>query len=412
MKQPAHRERPATRLRAFGWWLALGLGLATVLPRAAAESAPSTTDIPYGSVWRISGPVTAEAPGQATPRPLREGDRVFVGERLRAAASGEAVIKTADAGLLALRPGAELVTEAFKADGGADDRWALRLLTGSVRLVTGWIARINRPGYRVTTATATIGVRGTDHEPYVLTAEAAGASAYREGTYDKVNRGATTLRAAGKDLDIEAGRVGFARAAGSGSTTRGLLTLLFPVLLDTVPGFYVPGQFEGEIESYSRNAEAASAQALAARQSPATVAAGDCAPRRIARDWVRRFDQAILRRDAGAIMALFAADATVKATVRNRDGSTTTVELNRQELADSTLASLADLQQYRQQRRSLEAWSTAGEAATCGRIGLRSAVSEQGRQRGKAYRFDSVEEFQLEFRDGQWLAVTAGTTQR
>lgn len=412
MKQPANRQRPAPRLRAFGAWLVLVLGLVTVLPPAAAESAPGTTDTAYGSVWRVSGAVTAETPGQAAPRPLREGDRVFVGERLRAAASGEAVIKTADAGLLALRPGAELVTEAFKAEGGADDRWALRLVSGSVRLVTGWIARINRPGYRVTTATATIGVRGTDHEPYVLTAELAGSSAYREGTYDKVNRGATTLQAAGKDLDIEAGKVGFARAAGSGGTTRGLLTLLFPVLLDTVPGFYVPGQFEGEIESYSRSAEATSAQALAARQSPAPAAARDCTPRRIARDWVRRFDQAILRRDAGAIMALFAADATVKATVRNRDGSTTTIELNRQELAESTLASLADLQNYRQQRRSLEAWNMTAESPTCGRIGLRSAVSEQGRQRGKAYRFDAVEEFQLEFRDGQWLAVAAGSTQR
>jgi hypothetical protein len=50
----------------------------------AAEAAPAATGAKYGTVWRIRGEVTATKPG-APVRKLREGDPVYVGERLRAA---------------------------------------------------------------------------------------------------------------------------------------------------------------------------------------------------------------------------------------------------------------------------------------------------------------------------------------
>ena len=53
-----------------------------------------------------------------------------------------------------------------------------------------------------------------------------------------------------------------------------------------------------------------------------------------------------------------------------------------------------------------------GGAGACDRIGVRSVVIEQGRQNGKPYRFESVEEYVLERRAGQWLAIRAETTQR
>jgi hypothetical protein len=39
-------------------------------------------------------------------------------------------------------------------------------------------------------------------------------------------------------------------------------------------------------------------------------------------------------------------------------------------------------------------------------------VIEQGRQSGKPYRFEAVEEYVLELRAGKWLAVKAVTTQK
>jgi hypothetical protein len=39
-------------------------------------------------------------------------------------------------------------------------------------------------------------------------------------------------------------------------------------------------------------------------------------------------------------------------------------------------------------------------------------VIEQGRQSGKPYRFESLEEYLLELRAGKWLAIKAETTQQ
>ena len=53
---------------------------------------------------------------------------------------------------------------------------------------------------------------------------------------------------------------------------------------------------------------------------------------------------------------------------------------------------------------------TGGDA--CDRISLRSVVVEQGKQSGKAYRFESLEQYSLELRSGKWIAVKAETTQQ
>ena len=51
------------------------------------------------------------------------------------------------------------------AGAASDNRSALSLLKGAMRAITGYIGRSNRDGYRIETPTATIGIRGTDHEP-------------------------------------------------------------------------------------------------------------------------------------------------------------------------------------------------------------------------------------------------------
>ena len=51
-------------------------------------------------------------------------------------------------------------------------------------------------------------------------------------------------------------------------------------------------------------------------------------------------------------------------------------------------------------------------AAACDRIGVRSVVIEQGRQSGKPYRFEALEDYVLELRAGKWLSIKAETTQQ
>jgi hypothetical protein len=266
----------------------------------------------------------------------------------------------------------------------------------------------------VVTETATIGIRGTDHEPYALSAEMAKSTPYKPGTYDKVNRGSTTLAAGGRDLAIQAGRVGFAlEPQKTKIAVKGLLTILFPVLLDKVPDFYVPGKFDAELDLYSKTSDKLSQQQLQERQKAAAAAEKACEPVAIAKDWIGRFDRAIVRRDAAAIIALFADDVRVRATVRGANDAMTSVDLTRDEMAQSTIASMKELKNFKQRRISLDASADdAKQGASCSRVSLRSVVIEQGIQAGKPYRFESLEEFGLELRDGKWLAVKAQTTQR
>ncbi|MBI5899990.1 MAG: hypothetical protein HZB40_12260 [Rhodocyclales bacterium] len=376
----------------------------------AAEAAPAATGAKFGMVWRIRGEVTASKVG-APVRKLREGDPVYVGERLRAGGEAEAVLRTDDAGVVAVRPNTEFVAERFAAEDKPSDGFAVRLVTGSLRLISGWIGQTNRSGHVVVTPSATIGIRGTDHEPYVPSPELAKQSSNPEGTYDKVNRGGTTLKVGENKVDIDPGQVGFARNPPK-TKDRALLTILLPVLLDKVPSFYVPGEFDTELDRYSQNADQ-EAKRLLEQKRKTPGAAAECAPVDIAKTWLAQLDGAIAKGDAQGVIAMFAQDAKVKANVKEKDGKMASVDLTRDELAQSTITAIKGLKDYRQRRVWTDARlvDLAGSAA-CDNISLRSAVVEQGKQSGKPYRFESLEQFVLVQRGGKWLAIKAETTQQ
>jgi hypothetical protein len=426
--------------------LAAGLWLAAACPAALAQDAgsPAKPAEPrrFASVWRLQGEVSA-GEGAAAHR-LREGDVVNVGELLRAAPTGEAVLKTEDGGLLALRPNAQLLAVRYAAEGKPSDHLALKLLSGGLRMITGWIGRINRASYQVASPTATIGIRGTDHEPFVLTDEMGDSLKQPVGTYDKVNQGGTTLESGGKGVDIAPGQVGFVRAQGK-ARTRALMTLALPVLLDKVPDFYVPGRFDAELDQLSRGvgdaaqqqydklraaagggtaaatpdagpgaepaARPASAAASAAQGAASAANAGKvCNATHVARAWLRQLDSAISRRQPQDVLALFTPEVLVRVTVRGSGGASTTLDLGRDEFARSSIAALQNLTHYQQRRPSIQ--GSAPDAANCQRIAVSSVVIEQGQQGGQPFRFESTETYLLERRSGQWLAVQAGTTQR
>jgi hypothetical protein len=165
------------------------------------------------------------------------GSKVYAGDKLQTRAGGEMMVKMKDGGTLALRPNTEMRVEKYKAEGEDDDESVFRLVRGGMRSITGFIARFNPDKYRIRTATATIGVRGTDHEPYVVLK---GSKDGKPGTYDKVNAGLVVMRAArekekadeeeeedGEAVEISPGQTGFL-ALEPGAAV---------VLLDTRPAF-------------------------------------------------------------------------------------------------------------------------------------------------------------------------------
>lgn len=382
---------------------------------------------PFANTWRIKGDVFASSkPG--TSRKLKVGSPIYVGEQIRAGTTGEAVFKTADNGLVAVRPGAEFIPEQFAAQGQPTDRQVLRLITGSLRLITGWITQFNREQHRVITPSATIGIRGTDHEPYVLPLDQA-TSNHLPGTYDKVNRGATALGANGGNLLIEPGKVGFARDPNATPVrTRALVTLLLPTLLAKVPDFYVPGAFDAELDRYSANADAAPPRP-AAENKPASKAVPPmisqakptqmtkpkptlCTPQAIGEYWLDRLDRAIVNREIKTILSVFAPEVVAQATVRQQDGTTSTITLSRDEVVQSTLNSIANLKNYQQRRITIEAGFVDGSSeANCRQINVQSIVIEQGLLNDQPYRFESTERYRLEQRGDEWLAIEAKSVQ-
>lgn len=217
------------------------------------------------------------------------------------------------------------------------------------------------------------------------------------------------------------------------------MTLLLPVLLTKVPEFFVPGGFDQEIDRYSETVDAISqkqlearvgkakpkpapAQAVAPTQETTTapearpnepqVADKGCSPLAIGRAWLNRFDRAVEGRDIKTILDLFAPDIVAKATVRS-GGGTSTLEFGRVEFVQSTLDAVSGLKDYQQRRASLEAALAEGEsAAHCKRVVVTSIAIEQGLMNGQPYHLEALEEYLLEKRKGEWVAVRAKTTQR
>lgn len=384
-------------LFAFFWLLACWAGDAH--SAQALGSAPK----PFAIVFRLEGELSAA--DTDVKRVLRLGDTVAVGERVTAGPAAEGVLKTHDGGYIALRPGAEFVAKKFVADGKTTDTSLIELSKGGLRLISGWVGKLNPKGSRVATPTATIGIRGTDHEPFVLLNDDEEATRFKPGTYDKVNQGGTTMEAAGKSIDIDPGKVGFASSPGK---SRALITLLFPVLLDKVPGFYVPGKFDAELDELSNSAQDNNQRELDAKRKQVS----SCAPNDVAKRWVKDLDQHIVRGDGESILKMFAQDVRIKATVRGADGKMTELELERAEFADSVVAAVSSLRDYKHRRITIEGKPLGVNASACDPIAVKSIVIEEGRQAGKRYRFESEEKYQLELVGDVWLAVQAETRQR
>lgn len=156
------------------------------------------------------------------PKP---GDALNVGDSVVTGGDGEVHLNMEDGGYIGVRPDTRLRIATFKTEGGPDDRSVIGLLSGSFRSVTGWIGKLAGNHYRINTPTATIGVRGTDHEPLVIPQ---GGTAGEPGTYDRVNIGETRMQTPQGAISVKPNQAGFTPHQSGGQ----------PRVLDQVPAFY------------------------------------------------------------------------------------------------------------------------------------------------------------------------------
>ncbi|AYQ29772.1 MULTISPECIES: FecR domain-containing protein [unclassified Polaromonas] len=133
----------------------LAVALAAIYPLQASVAASA------GVAQFIAGDVNVRrADGGSTP--LVKGKDIESGQAIVTGASGRAQVRFTDGGLVSLQPNTEFKVANYvdKAD-PKEDRFLVDLLRGSMRAVTGLIGKRNRENYKVTTTTATIGIRGS-----------------------------------------------------------------------------------------------------------------------------------------------------------------------------------------------------------------------------------------------------------
>jgi hypothetical protein len=128
---------------------------------------------PAGQVINLSGPLFAVA-GDGARRVLSVGSQVEAGETLITEAKTYAQVRFIDKGVVTLRPSTQFKIESFAFDEKAPekDTAVFGLLKGALRSVTGLVGkRGNQDAYKMNTATATIGIRGTDYIATYVPAE-------------------------------------------------------------------------------------------------------------------------------------------------------------------------------------------------------------------------------------------------
>lgn len=94
--------------------------------------------------------------------PLVKGGNIDSGHAIVTGSDGRAQVRFTDGGLVSLQPNTEFkIANYVDQNNPKEDRFLVDLLRGSMRAITGLIGKRNRDNYRLTTTTATIGIRGS-----------------------------------------------------------------------------------------------------------------------------------------------------------------------------------------------------------------------------------------------------------
>jgi hypothetical protein len=137
----------------------------------APTSVWSQTATAAGEVEFARGVGFAQATGQ-TPRTLGKGLPLQEGDRVTTADGASAVIKLQDGTRMTVRPNSEIVLSQFKfKENATDNSMVMQLVRGGLRAITGLVAKSSPNAARIQTATATIGIRGTDFDARICRAD-------------------------------------------------------------------------------------------------------------------------------------------------------------------------------------------------------------------------------------------------
>ncbi len=163
-------------------------------------------------VFATGNPVATDTAG--TQRSLGRGDDVFAGDNLRTPVNSRLQVSFKDGAYISLQPNSEYEIEEYKYAGQPDgsESAVYRLLKGGVRAVTGLIGKENPEAYKVKTAVATIGIRGTGHNTRICQGDCPGKD---DGLYHSTWEGITYVANNAETVNVPSGRSVFVRNLNS-----------------------------------------------------------------------------------------------------------------------------------------------------------------------------------------------------
>jgi hypothetical protein len=123
---------------------------------AATAAGAAKVDFAIGDV------VAVQADGGR--RPLARGAEVQAGEMVDTG-SGRTQLRFTDGAMVSLQPQTQFRIDSYEFKGQPDgsEKGFFSLLKGAMRTITGAIGKADRKSYRLDTAVATIGIRGTEY---------------------------------------------------------------------------------------------------------------------------------------------------------------------------------------------------------------------------------------------------------
>ncbi len=170
-------------------------------------------------------------------RPLARGAEVSAGDTVDTGA-GRAQLRFTDGGMVSLQPQTQFRIDAYEFKGQTEggEKGFFSLLKGAMRTITGGIGKTDRKAYRLDTAVATIGIRGTEY-----------AVAYGNSITATTNSGLIEICNNGGCLLVEAGQSAYVPDANTPPTytKRNALDPLLAPPAGAAPGFSsgdAPGQ--------------------------------------------------------------------------------------------------------------------------------------------------------------------------
>ncbi|MBW8313613.1 MAG: FecR family protein [Thiobacillus sp.] len=141
--------------------LVAALALTTSLAIGQTTTTDATGSARIGTFKHVEGDTRiGRADATRTPAP---GEGVRETDRIRTGRNGAASLTLKDGTVLVMGPDTTVDLTRFQFDTTTQKgHFALDLLQGSVRVITGLLAKINPDLFKVSTPTSVVGVRGTD----------------------------------------------------------------------------------------------------------------------------------------------------------------------------------------------------------------------------------------------------------